>query len=880
MHLLSALSSTTSPLAMQAMPLVAPAAGDFAALIADMVPAGDAAVMAAPVERQAAAPAGNGLPVAIAAPVALVEMPVVAAPPITPPLPVSATEAVLMLPVEAEAPTAAPVVAPVAAVAVAIGVLANLLPDEEKVETPPRAEDVAVRALPMPVPTRFAAPLPRVKRAEPSPREDAPVAREDKGDEPDQLVQDSATLPVPQVIPQPVEAVVLPPTPVVADPAAAADPDSKPAVSLVIEQGEVVAAEPVASTAPPMRMAKRRADAMPAPLSAQAPAAAARTAAPVRPAEPAVGVVTPLNTDGVVPVHVVVPPVVDDVAAVPDRPAEPRIGTVASPAVDEAPVPAQPIAPHVALNAGSIAPPTAGDAPLPTQPIASRVAFNAGSVASPAALDASRPVQPTASRVSVEAGSVTPVIQGAPMVAADVAALAVDPAASRQRPVDMTEPVARTAVGIDSQPDSVPSAPRAAPASTVSPSDTVVAPQAIVDGVVRSRPIPTGETMPDATATLTVSQPVEDRVAVLAPAPAVPTARSSGAEAIVADMVPVARQAEAPIVRPLAGDTTLAARAPISRDTIAPVPPASQPAPAPTSVPLPDVAPAIVARDSVAPVARREAVLADRAPMTGEAAAPVVPVAALAAQSAIAAAPVTRIAPVPLPNTAPVVEASVEGVTVRHTVDAPATTPATPPVTRVSAAPVPDVVPMVDVARADTDTLSPRPRRDEDLSAPATGGLQAADAAVLRPVAPTAQAAQPALDTRQPQWVEGMIDRIATLRESSGANTGETRIRLSPDALGDVEVAIRTGDDGKLHVHIASENADAGRLLAEAQPRLVQMAEARGLKLGGMQVDVGSQQSQQSQRQAQDQGNAAPRAPRSAASQAKTQTTRSTDRIA
>ena len=87
MQLLSALSSTTSPLAMQAMPLVGSPAGDFAALIADMVPAGDAAVATGPVERQAAAPGGNGLPVAIAAPVALVEMPVVAAPAITPPLP-------------------------------------------------------------------------------------------------------------------------------------------------------------------------------------------------------------------------------------------------------------------------------------------------------------------------------------------------------------------------------------------------------------------------------------------------------------------------------------------------------------------------------------------------------------------------------------------------------------------------------------------------------------------------------------------------------------------------------------------------------------------------------------------------------------------------
>ena len=191
-----------------------------------------------------------------------------------------------------------------------------------------------------------------------------------------------------------------------------------------------------------------------------------------------------------------------------------------------------------------------------------------------------------------------------------------------------------------------------------------------------------------------------------------------------------------------------------------------------------------------------------------------------------------------------------------------------------------DAMPMVDATADAAVAPAARARRDDDASVPTTGAAPAPDAAGLRPVAPTTQAAQPALDTRQPQWVEGMIDRITTLRESGGTNGGETRIRLSPDALGDVEVAIRTGDDGKLHVHFSSENADAGRLLAEAQPRLVQMAEARGLKLGGMQVDVGSQQSHQSQRQAQDQGSSTPRAPRPATTHTTPQPTRSHDRIA
>ncbi|MGN5375001.1 flagellar hook-length control protein FliK [Sphingomonas hankookensis] len=197
------------------------------------------------------------------------------------------------------------------------------------------------------------------------------------------------------------------------------------------------------------------------------------------------------------------------------------------------------------------------------------------------------------------------------------------------------------------------------------------------------------------------------------------------------------------------------------------------------------------------------------------------------------------------------------------------------PVTRI-AMPTPAAEPVAAPAIVDAAAPAPRPRRDED--GPALPAAAAAlDPAMLRPVAAPMPGGQAALDTRQPQWMEGMIDRIETLREATGT-AGETRIRLSPDALGDIEIAIRTGDDGKVHVHFNSENADAGRLLADAQPRLVQLAEARGLKLGGMQVDVGTQQ--QPQRHAQEQGNAPPRAPRSAAATAGQPSTNDNQRIA
>ncbi|WP_294327484.1 flagellar hook-length control protein FliK [uncultured Sphingomonas sp.] len=819
MQLLSALSSTTSPLAMQAMPLVGSPAGDFAALIADMVPAGDAAVATGPVERQAAALGGNGLPVAIAAPVALVEMPVVAAPAITPPLPASATEAVLMLPVEAEAPVAKPGVAPALAATAAIGVLASVLPDEETVETPPRTEEVTLRTLPMPVPTRFAATQPRVKRSETPPHDAVPLPGEDEADEPDQpAAQGEVALPAPQPTPEPGQAILLPPAPPIAERPVPAHPDATAAV--VIEQGQVVAAEPAAAT-PPMRMAKRGAAA--APAMAQVPAP------PTGTADPTVGVVTPLDTDRVVPVHVVVPQATEDAA----------------------PMAAKPVA-------GDAAPPTrpgVSATPMSLQPAASRDAVDTRPVASPVV--SATPAPAVSPAPSAEAQAVASPVSDA----ADMAPVVIEPMPLRQPPANRTEPRTRPAVATDgSRP---PEATRSAPVPArpvILPSDPVAMPQAVPGDVVQPRPTPSIVADPIAIAVRPAATAAGEAIVASVPLQAAPELRPVVTDAVVADIAVEARRT-APTLRPFA-ETTPASVPPVARAE---------------SQPIRSAMPATASLPDATPVASREAVQADRAPISGEAAAPVVPVAAPAAQPVPNSAPVTRLAPAQRGDTAPVVEAKADGPTVRHAVDAPAAAPATPPITRLAPAPVPDAVAAIDVAPVDADTLAPRRRRDDDLSVPTTGAPQAADAAVLRPVAPTSHAAQPTLDTRQPQWVEGMIDRIQTLRESSASNSGETRIRLSPDALGDVEVAVRTGDDGKLHVHFASDNADAGRLLAEAQPRLVQMAEARGLKLGGMQVDVGSQQSQ---RQAQDQGHPAPRAPRPASTQANTQTTRSTDRIA
>ena len=102
-------------------------------------------------------------------------------------------------------------------------------------------------------------------------------------------------------------------------------------------------------------------------------------------------------------------------------------------------------------------------------------------------------------------------------------------------------------------------------------------------------------------------------------------------------------------------------------------------------------------------------------------------------------------------------------------------------------------------------------------------------------VAAPADVRRSALDLRQDSGLQGMIDHIEVLRD--GANAGDTRIRLVPDALGAVDVSVRR-DGERLHVHFTAETQASARLIADAQPRLAELADARGVKLG--QTSVGS----------------------------------------
>ncbi|MCW3834822.1 flagellar hook-length control protein FliK [Sphingomonas canadensis] len=163
----------------------------------------------------------------------------------------------------------------------------------------------------------------------------------------------------------------------------------------------------------------------------------------------------------------------------------------------------------------------------------------------------------------------------------------------------------------------------------------------------------------------------------------------------------------------------------------------------------------------------------------------------------------------------------------------------------------PRAVPAEQVAPAALSfTLAPQLA---DALAPATARRPAAlarDAALgivsgtLTPDAPRTpltpgvqEVQQPVLDMRRHEWIGAMVERIEALRDAAGLR--EANIRLAPDALGTVDVSIRREGDA-LHVHFAADSAATRSMISEAQPRLAELAEARGLRLAGSSVDAGT----------------------------------------
>ena len=147
--------------------------------------------------------------------------------------------------------------------------------------------------------------------------------------------------------------------------------------------------------------------------------------------------------------------------------------------------------------------------------------------------------------------------------------------------------------------------------------------------------------------------------------------------------------------------------------------------------------------------------------------------------------------------------------------------------------------------------------RDEPADTPAIGPLAAPVAASAIASIPHADPQAP-LDMRHERWPTAMIERIEVLRDA--ANATDTRIRLIPDALGAIDVSLRKDGD-TLHVHFTAEQAATRTLLQDAQPRLAELADARGLKLSHGAVETGAGTGQHQQRAATPQPQQQPSAP-------------------
>ena len=126
---------------------------------------------------------------------------------------------------------------------------------------------------------------------------------------------------------------------------------------------------------------------------------------------------------------------------------------------------------------------------------------------------------------------------------------------------------------------------------------------------------------------------------------------------------------------------------------------------------------------------------------------------------------------------------------------------------------------------------------DHDEAAPRIEGVRAADASAsaspvssgIRITPPAALPSTAPLDTRRAEWIEALVDRIEEHRTIG--NDRVAHIRLSPDSLGGVDVRIRQEGD-RIHVSFTTDTAQARTLLTDAAPRLAELADARGLKLG------------------------------------------------
>ncbi|MDV3458478.1 flagellar hook-length control protein FliK [Sphingomonas sp. HF-S4] len=179
-----------------------------------------------------------------------------------------------------------------------------------------------------------------------------------------------------------------------------------------------------------------------------------------------------------------------------------------------------------------------------------------------------------------------------------------------------------------------------------------------------------------------------------------------------------------------------------------------------------------------------------------------------------------REAPAPLPPSAP-----------RPAQFQPATAPVAPPTV------TPQLAAAIEAAALGAPAVSAPSRRAPAIEAAVIALAPSADSVRPHAVAAAADVEQSMIDMRRQEWMGQMVEQIEALRDA--APLRETRLSLAPEALGKVDISIRQEGE-HVHVHFATETQAARQLIADAQPRLGELAEARGIKLGQTSFESGT----------------------------------------
>lgn len=307
------------------------------------------------------------------------------------------------------------------------------------------------------------------------------------------------------------------------------------------------------------------------------------------------------------------------------------------------------------------------------------------------------------------------------------------------------------------------------------------------------------------------------------------------------DAMPPLRAAASPAVRPMADLSPVQSNG-VEISLTAPVPsvaPASVSAPAAAVAPrvagtLPLAAHTQLAQTAAAPdrptaplAAPAQTPLQPSAQPAAASGAPIAPVAVLPSREVTAGAPqppITRLA----------------AETATKTDIAPPANPSPPAPARPAPAPQPAQPAAIVLGVAFGGGVPGQRPLGGDRSSPREQALQALTAlggAPATPIAATSHTQHGALDMQRQDWPQAMIDRIEALRDAADATS--TRITLAPDALGKVDLSIRHDGDA-VHVHFSAEAAQTRAILADAQPKLAELAQQRGLRLGQATVDAGT----------------------------------------